>query len=141
VPQTLVQKFGVAAVRGVARNKSIAEFKLEPTIRDQKVVDGILAQLTPDERRKFRVEAGYYPSIELCPRGERCTVSLLMQCQCCVSQVLSQLYRRSSLCLLSSMAVLVGCTSSLLCVDRAPPVGGGGPSSLTGWNCRAAIPP
>ena len=38
------------------------------------------------------------------------------------------------------LAVLVGRTSSLLCVDRAPPVGGGGPSSLTALNCSAAIP-
>ena len=54
-------------MRGVARNKSIAEFKLEP-----RVVDDILAQLTPDERRKFRVgqDRNGYPSIELCPVGE-----------------------------------------------------------------------
>ena len=38
------------------------------------------------------------------------------------------------------LAVLVGWTSSLLCVYHAPPVGGGGSSSLTGLNCRAAIP-
>ena len=38
------------------------------------------------------------------------------------------------------LAVLVGRNSSLLCVDRAPPVGGGGPSSSTALNCRAAIP-
>ena len=38
------------------------------------------------------------------------------------------------------LAVLVGWTSSLLCVDRAPPVGGGGPSSLTALSCSAAIP-
>ena len=75
-------------MRGVARNKSIAEFKLEPHIYDQKVVDYILAQLTPDERRKYRVgEDRYgYPSIELCPVGEWCTVSPPMQCLCCVSQ-------------------------------------------------------
>ena len=109
MPQTLVQKFGVAAVRGVARNKSIAEFKLEPWIYEQKVVDDILAQLTPDERRKFRVgkdEHGH-PSIELCPVGECTTVSPPMQCLCCVSPS-------------------VGWTTSLLCVDHAPPVGGGG---------------
>ena len=72
MPQTLVQKFGVAAVRGVARNKGIAEFKLEPWICDQKVVDDILAQLTPDERRKFRVGKDGHgrPSIELFPVGE-----------------------------------------------------------------------
>ena len=88
MPQTLVQKFGVAAVRGVARNKSIAEFKLEPCILGQKVVDDILAQLTPDERRKFRVGKDMLrrPSIELCPVGEWCTVSPPMQCLCCVSQ-------------------------------------------------------
>ena len=98
VPQTLVHKFGVAAVRGVVRNKKITEFQLEPYIRDQQVVDGILAQLTTDERRKFKVEQDRYgrPSIELCPVGEWCIVSLLMQCLCCVCQVLSQLYQRSS---------------------------------------------
>ena len=70
--RTLVQKFGVAAVRGVARNKSIAKFQLEPWIDDQKVVDSILAQLTPDERRKFRVGKDRFdhPFIELCPVGE-----------------------------------------------------------------------
>ena len=72
VPQTLMQRFGVAAVRGVARNRGIAEFQLEPWIREQKVVDGILAQLTPDDRRMFRVGKGSFrhPSIELCPVGE-----------------------------------------------------------------------
>ena len=72
VPQTLLQRYGVAAVRGVARNKNITEFQLEPWIDDQKVVDDILAQLTPDEKRKFRVgkDALGYPSIELCPVGE-----------------------------------------------------------------------
>ena len=82
-------------MRGVARNSSIAEFQLEPPyVIEQQVVDGILAQLTPDERRKFRVGKDRYgrPSIELCPVGEWCTVSLHMQCLCCVSQVLSQLY-------------------------------------------------
>ena len=73
VTQTLLQRFGVAAVRGVARNRGIAKFQLEPWIRDQKVVD-ILAQLTPDERRKFRVRKDGYrydcPSIELCPVGK-----------------------------------------------------------------------
>ena len=97
----LVQKFGVAVVRGVARSKNITEFQLEPYVQDQQVVDEILAQLTADERRKFR--AGHdrfgFPSIELCPVGEWCTVSLLMQCLCCVGQVLSQLYQRSSLSL------------------------------------------
>ena len=94
MPQTLVQKFGVAAVRGVARNKSIAEFQLQPCksvpqtiifiqldleMRYQQVVDGILALLTPDERRKFRVRKDQYgcPSIELCALGEWCTVSIL----------------------------------------------------------------
>ena len=103
VPKTLLQRFGVAAVRGVARNSSIAEFQLEPYVIEQQVVDGILAQLTPDERRKFRVGKDKYgrPSIELCPVGEWCTVSLHMQCLCCVSQTLSQLYQRSSLSLLS----------------------------------------
>ena len=56
-------------MRGVARNRGIAEFLLDPWIRKEKV-DDILAQLTPDERSKFRVRAGYCPSIELCPVGE-----------------------------------------------------------------------
>ena len=38
------------------------------------------------------------------------------------------------------LAVLAGWISSLLCEDRAPPVGGGGPSSLTALSCSAAIP-
>ena len=97
--QTLVHKFGVAAVKGVARNNNITEFQLKPEIRDQQVVDGILAQLTADERRKFRVRKDVLglPSIELCPVGEWCIVSLLMQCLCCVGPVLSQLCQRSSL--------------------------------------------
>ena len=72
MPQTLIQRFGVAAVRGVARNRGIAEFCLEPWVCDQNVVDDILAQLTPDERRKFRVgkDRDYRSSIELCPVGE-----------------------------------------------------------------------
>ncbi len=59
-------------MRGVARNRGIAEFQLEPYIRQQKVVDDILAQLTPVERRKFRVgkDGSDRPSIELCPVGE-----------------------------------------------------------------------
>ena len=57
-------------MRGVARNSSIAEFQLEPYVIEQQVVDGILAQLTPDERRKFRVKGGTWPSIELCSVGE-----------------------------------------------------------------------
>ena len=81
VPQTLVHKFGVAAVRGVVRNKNITEFQLVPHISDQQVVDGILAQLTADERRKFKFgqsqTVGRHPSIELCPVGEWCIVSLL----------------------------------------------------------------
>ena len=80
VPQTLVHKFGVAAVRGVARNKNITECQMEPWIHDQQLVDGILAQLTADERRKFRVGKGQrgWPSIELCPVGEWCIVNFLM---------------------------------------------------------------
>ena len=70
MPQTLVQKFGVAALRGVARNKSIAEFQLQPAIDDPQVVDGMLEQLTPNERRKFRVKGGSWSSIELCSVGE-----------------------------------------------------------------------
>ncbi len=59
-------------MRGVARNRGIAEFQLEPYICDQKLVDDILAQLTPDDRRKFRVGKDWNvrPSIELCPVGE-----------------------------------------------------------------------
>ena len=70
MPQTLVQKFGVAAVRGVARNKSIVEFQLEPRINDPQVADGMLAQLTPDARMMFRVKRGIWPFIELCHVGE-----------------------------------------------------------------------
>ena len=116
LPQTLVHKFGVAAVKGVARNTNITEFQLQPCINDQQVVDGILAQLTADERRKFRVGKGQHgcPSIELCPVGEWCTVSLLMQCLCCVGQVLSQLYQRSSLSLPSWLCWLGG--PALSCV-------------------------
>ena len=70
MPHTLVHKFGLAAVRGVARNKNITDFQLEPCKSDQQVVDGILAQLTADERRKFRVGQHGWPTIELCPVGE-----------------------------------------------------------------------
>ena len=112
--QTLVHKFGVAAVKGVARNNNITEFQLKPEIRDQQVVDGILAQLTADERRQFGVDQFGCPSIELCPVGEWCTVSLLMQCLCCVGQVLSQLYQRSSLSLPSWLCWLGG--PALSCV-------------------------
>ena len=70
--EILVHKFGVAAVRGVARNRNITEFQLKPQIRDQQVVDGILAQLTADERRKLRIaqDQDGCPFIELCPVGE-----------------------------------------------------------------------
>ena len=86
VPQTLVHSFGVAALRGVSRNKNITKFQLEPRQDDQKIVDNIVAQLTPDERRKFKVgkDNSGRPSIELCPVGEWCIV---MQCLCCVSQL------------------------------------------------------
>ena len=112
VPQTLLQRFGVAAVRGVARNRGITKFQLEPWRREQNVLDDILAQLTPDKRRKFKVGKDGFDcrSIELCPVGERTTFSLLMQCVCSVS--VSQLRG-----------------PALLCVDCASPVGGGGPSS------------
>ena len=111
--EALVQKFGVAALRGVSRNKSIAEFQFEPWIHDQQVVDGILAQLTADERKKFRVgrDGNKAPSIELCPVGEWCIV---MRCLRCVSQVLSQLYQRSSLPLPSWLCWLGG--PALSCV-------------------------
>ena len=104
-------------MRGVARKKNITEFQLEPWIRDQHVVDGILAQLTADERRKFKVGQDHFgrPSIELCPVGEWCIVSLLMQCLCCVSEVVSELYHRSSLSLPSWLCWLGG-TRSLFCV-------------------------
>ena len=126
VPQTLVHKFGVAAVRGVVRNKNITEFKLEPRTYGQQVVDGILAQLTADERRKFKVGRGTHygrPSIELCPVGEWCIVSLLMQCLCCICQVLSQLYQRAAPHSPAGCAGLGG-ASSLLCVNPVSPVGG-----------------
>ena len=77
--QTLIHKFGVAAVRGVARNNNITEFELQPCKDGQQVVDGILAQLTADVRRKFKVGYFGWPSIMLCPVGEWCMVSLLMQ--------------------------------------------------------------
>ena len=126
VPQTLIHKFGVAAVRGVSRNKNITEFQLEPWLNAQEIVEGILAQLTADEKRKFKVGRDQYEnsSIELCPVGEWCMVSLLMQCLCCVSEILSQLYQRTSLSLPSWLCWFGG-TSSLLCVNRVPPVGGG----------------
>ena len=74
-------------MRGVVRNKNITKFQLESDVRDQKVVDGILAQLTADERRKVKVGRDCFgcPSIELCPVGEVCVVSLLMQCLSSVS--------------------------------------------------------
>ena len=67
-----MHSFGVAAFRGVSRNRNITELQFEPWIDGQKVVDDILAQLTPDERRKFRVRQDTIgrPSIELCPVGE-----------------------------------------------------------------------
>ena len=59
-------------MRGVARNRGIAKFQLQPFVVNQKVVDDILAQLSLDERRKFRVGKDGFgrPSIELCPVGE-----------------------------------------------------------------------
>ena len=136
-----VRKLAVAAVRGIARNKSFAEFQLEPWIRDQQVVDGILAQLTADERRKFRVGQDHlgFPSIELCPVREWCIVqsphAVSVLCQSRPQSVVPEKQP-----LPPQLAVLVGWTSSLLCVDRAPPVGGGGPSSSTALSCSAAIP-
>ena len=117
LPQSLVHKFGVAAVRGVAKNKNIVKFQLEPCEDDPQVVDSILAQLTADERRKFKVGRSPVrrPSIKLCPVGEWCLVRLLMQCLCCVSEVLNELYQRNSLSLPSWLCWLGG-TSSLLCV-------------------------
>ena len=124
-PQTLIHKFGVAAVRGVVRNKNITEFQLEPCISGQQVVDGILAQLTADERRKFKVgRAGYgWPSIELCPVGEWCIVGLLMQCLCCVCQSSVSCIREAAAHSPAGCAGLGG-ASSLLCVNRVSPVGG-----------------
>ena len=71
-PEILVHKFGVAAVRGVTRNKNITEFQLKPQIRNQQVVDGIIAQLTSELKRKLRVaqDQDGCPFIELCPVGE-----------------------------------------------------------------------
>ena len=125
VPQTLVHKFGVAAVRGVVRNKNITEFQLEPYIRDQQVVDGILAQLTADERRKFKVGLDEYgrPSIVLCPVGEWCIVSLLMQCLCYVCQFSVSCIREAAPHSPAGCAGLGG-ASSLLCVNPVSPVGG-----------------
>ena len=80
-----VCKFGVATVKAVAKNENFTELQLEPWIQDQQIVDDILAQLTADERRKFRVgqDKNACPSIELCLVGEWYTVSL-----CCVGQFL-----------------------------------------------------
>ena len=76
VPQ--VHKLGLAAVKGVARNKNITEFQLS-----QRVVDGILAQLTADERKKFRVgQRGWPFSIELCSVGEWCIVNHAVSVMC-----------------------------------------------------------
>ena len=119
MPQTLVQKFGVAAVRGVARNKSIVEFQLEPYIRDQRVVDGMLAQLTADKRRKFRVgrDKNRHPSIELGPVGEGCIV---IQCMRYVSQVFSSLYQPMYMyqplhCCLNAAVQSVECSRVCIC--------------------------
>ena len=73
-PQALVHKFGVAAMRGVVRNKNITEFELKPQTSRQQLVDGILAQLTAVESRKLRVgrDAFRDPIIELCPVGGWC---------------------------------------------------------------------
>ena len=110
-------------MRGVVRNKNITEFKLEPWILDQQVVDGILAQLTADERRKFKVKKGTWPSIELCPVGEWCIVSLLMQCLCCVCQSSVSCIREAAPHSPAGCAGLGG-ASSLLCVNPVSPVGG-----------------
>ena len=130
-----MHSFGVAAFRGVSRNRNITELQFQPRSDGQKVVDDIIAQLTPDEMRKFRVrqDAIGNLSIELCPVGEWCIV---MQCLRSVSQVVSQVNEKQPLP--PQLAVLVGWTSFLLCVDWSPPVGGGGLSSLTAWNCSAA---
>ena len=114
-------------MRGVVRNKNITEFILEPLIIDQQVVDGILAQLTADERRKFKVgqsqTVGRHPSIELCPVGEWCIVSLLMQCLCCVCQSSVSCIREAAPHSPAGCAGLGG-ASSLLCVNPVSPVGG-----------------
>ena len=117
VPQTLVHKFGVAAVRGViVRNKNITEFLLEPSISDQQVVDGILAQLTADERRKFKVglDVRKHPFIKLCPVGEWCIVSLLMQCLWCLSSPQSVVSENQHL--IPQLAVLGWVGLTLSCV-------------------------
>ena len=67
-----MHEFGMATVRGVARNKNIADFQLGPLECDPQVIDGVLAQLTEDERRKFKViqnRHGWH-SVKLCPVGE-----------------------------------------------------------------------
>ena len=86
-----MHSFGVAAFRGVSRNRNITELQFKPGKDSRKVVDDIIAQFTADERRKFRVRQDIIgnTSIELCPVGEWCIV---MQCLCSVSQVVSQLY-------------------------------------------------
>ena len=111
-------------MRGVVRNKNITEFQLEPWIYDQQVVDGILAQLTGDERRKFKVgqDGGGRPSIELCLVGEWCIVSLLMQCLCCVCQSSVSCIREAAPHSPAGCAGLGG-ASSLLCVNPVSPVG------------------
>ena len=82
----------MATVRGVARNKNIADFHLGPLECDPQVIDDVLAQLTEDERRKFKVRRNRHGghSIELCPVGEWYLVSLLMQCLCCASEILNK---------------------------------------------------
>ena len=88
----------MATVRGVARNKNIADFQLGPVECDPQVIDGVLAQLTEDERRKFKVRRNRHGwhSIELCPVGEWYLVSLLMQCLCCASEILSKLNKKAA---------------------------------------------
>ena len=110
-------------MRGVVRNKNITEFKLEPHIddqeaytSDQQVVDGMLAQLTADERRKFKVgrDSCGDPSIELCPVGEWCIVSLLMQCLWCLSSPQSVVSEKQHL--IPQLAVLGWVGLALSCV-------------------------
>ena len=113
-------------MRGVVRNKNITEFQLEPRKLDQQVVNGILAQLAAHERMKFKVGRGTVygrPTIKLCPVGEWCIVSLLMQCLCCVCQSSVSCIREAAPHSPAGCAGLGG-ASSLLCVNPVSPVGG-----------------
>ena len=101
-------------MRGVVRNKNITEFQLEPSISDQQVVNGILAQLTADERRKFKVVPSYWPSIELCLVGEWCIVSPHAVSVLCLSSPQSVVSEKQHL--IPQLAVLGWVGLALSCV-------------------------